>query len=112
MTREQRTAIARIISDMIKADRIIEENESKDMKKFMSDYNTTHQEMSEACKIRFTRLFLLQNLKGCEIYPRCQRYIAPITLFCHLCKAMLQFGYIMNKHLTSLYQNNLYTEPI
>lgn len=84
MTREQRTAIARIISDMIKADSIIEENKSKDMKKFMSDYNTTHQEMSEACKIRFTRLFLLQNLKGCEIYPRCQRYSPYYTILSSL----------------------------
>ena len=54
MTREQRTAMARIISDMIKADNIIEENEIKDMKKFMSDYGITHQEMSEARRIRFS----------------------------------------------------------
>ena len=38
MTREQRTAIARIISDMIKADNIIEETEIKDMKLLMSNY--------------------------------------------------------------------------
>jgi hypothetical protein len=54
MTKEQRTAIARIISDMIKADNIIEESEIKDMKKLMSDYAITHQEMSNARKIRFT----------------------------------------------------------
>lgn len=51
MIKEQRTEIARIISDMIKADNIIEESESKDMKKLMSDYGTTNQEMSEARKI-------------------------------------------------------------
>ncbi|MBO7130499.1 MAG: hypothetical protein J6W05_12095 [Prevotella sp.] len=54
MTKEQRTAMARIISDMIKADNIIEESEIKDMKKLMSEYAITHQEMSDARKIRFT----------------------------------------------------------
>lgn len=54
MTREQRTAMARIISNMIKADNIIEESEIKDMKKLMSDYGITHLEMSEARKIRFS----------------------------------------------------------
>ena len=41
MTKEQRTAIARIISDMIKADNIIEETEIKDMKKLMSECSIT-----------------------------------------------------------------------
>ena len=54
MTREQRTAIARIISDMIKADNIIEETEIKDMKILMSKYSLSHQEMSDARKIRFS----------------------------------------------------------
>ena len=54
MTKEQRTATARIISDMIKADNIIEESEIKDMKKLMSEYSITHQEMSDARKIRFS----------------------------------------------------------
>lgn len=54
MTKEQRTAIARIISDMIKADNIIEESEIKEMKRLMSKYSITHKEMSEARKIRFT----------------------------------------------------------
>ena len=54
MTKEHRTAMARIISDMIKADNIIEESEIKDMKKLMSEYAITHQEMSDARKIRFT----------------------------------------------------------
>ena len=54
MTREQKTAMARIISDMIKADNIIEESEIRDMKKLMSEYSITHQEMSDARKIRFT----------------------------------------------------------
>ncbi len=52
MTREQRTAMARIISDMMKADNIIEESEIRDMKKLMSEYAITHQEMSDARKIR------------------------------------------------------------
>lgn len=42
MTKEQRTAMARIICDMIKADIIIEENEIKDMKNFMSECAITH----------------------------------------------------------------------
>ena len=54
MTKEQRTAIARIISDMIKADNIIEESEIKDMKHLMSEYSIAHQEMSDARKIRFS----------------------------------------------------------
>jgi len=53
MIKEQRTAMARIISDMIKADNIIEESEIRDMKKLMSEYTITHQEMSDARKIRF-----------------------------------------------------------
>lgn len=54
MTKEQRTAIARIISDMIKADNIIEESEIRDMKRLMSEYSITHQEMSDARKLRFS----------------------------------------------------------
>ena len=54
MTKEQRTAIVRIISDMIKADNIIEESGIKDMKKLMSEYSITHQEMGDARKIRFS----------------------------------------------------------
>ena len=54
MTHEQRIAMARIISDMIKADNIIEESEIRDMKRLMSEYSITHPEMSAARKIRFT----------------------------------------------------------
>ena len=54
MTHEQRTAVARIISDMIKADNIIEETEIRYMKNLMSEYSITHQEMSDARKIRFS----------------------------------------------------------
>lgn len=54
MTKEQRTATARIISDMIKADNIIEESEIRDMNRLISEYSITHQEMSEARKIRFS----------------------------------------------------------
>ena len=54
MTKEQRTAIARIISDMIKADNIIEESEIRDMKRLMCEYSITHQEMSDARMIRFS----------------------------------------------------------
>lgn len=54
MTKEQRTAIARIISDMIKADNIIEESEIRDMKRLMQEYSISHQEMADARKIRFS----------------------------------------------------------
>ena len=51
MTKEQRIAIARIISDMIKADNIIEESEIKDMKRLMSGYSITHHKMRDTRKI-------------------------------------------------------------
>lgn len=54
MTREQRIAIARIISDMIKADNIIEETEIRDMKNLMSTFAVTQKEMSDARTIRFS----------------------------------------------------------
>ncbi len=54
MTREQRIAIGRVISDMIKADNIIEETEIRDMKRLMSDYSWTHQDMTDARNIKFS----------------------------------------------------------
>lgn len=68
MTKEQRTAIARIISDMIKADNIIEESEIRDMKRLMSEYSITHQEMSDARKIRFS--YAVNTLKELSIKER------------------------------------------
>lgn len=54
MTREQRIAISRIISDMIKADNIIEETEILDMKRLMVDYSLSHQDMEAARNIKFS----------------------------------------------------------
>lgn len=54
MTKEQRTARARIISNMIKADNIIEGWEIRDMKMLMSECVIIYQEMSDARLIRFT----------------------------------------------------------
>lgn len=54
MTKEQRIAIGRIISDMIKADNIIEETEIRDMKRLMSDYSLSHQDMIDARNIKFS----------------------------------------------------------
>lgn len=63
MTHEQRTAMARIISDMIKADNIIEESEIRDMKELMSYYSLTRQDMSDARNIRFSNaVTILQEL--------------------------------------------------
>lgn len=68
MTKEQRIAIARIISDMIKSDNIIEESEIKDMKRLMSEYSISHQDMSEARKIRFSEA--VNTLKELSIKER------------------------------------------
>lgn len=63
MTKEQRIAMARIISDMIKADNIIEENEIVDMKKLMSKYSITQQDMSNARNVRFSEAVMaLQDI--------------------------------------------------
>lgn len=63
MTKEQRIAMARIISDMIKADYIIEENEIVDMKKLMSKYSITQQDMSDARNVRFSEaVMVLQDM--------------------------------------------------
>ena len=67
MTKEQRTAMARIISDMIKADNIIEESEIKDMKGLMAKYSITRQDMSDARNIRFSdAVTILQELTVME----------------------------------------------
>ena len=63
MIHEQRTAMARIISDMIKADNIIEESEIIGMKNLMSKYSITQQDMSDARNLRFSEaVMLLQDL--------------------------------------------------
>lgn len=54
MTRDHKVAIARIVSDMIKADNIIEQNEIKDMKELMSKYSIDSQKMSDARLLRFS----------------------------------------------------------
>lgn len=54
MTSRQRIAIARIISDMIKADNIIEEREIIDMKSLMEKYDLKPKHMSESRGIRFS----------------------------------------------------------
>lgn len=52
MAHEQRSAISRIFSGMIKADNIIEESEIRYIKKLKSESANTYQEMSDARKIR------------------------------------------------------------
>lgn len=54
MEHKHRVAMARIISDMIKADNIIEESEIRSMKKLMDQYSITKQEMNEARRVRFS----------------------------------------------------------
>ena len=63
MTKEQRIAMARIISDMIKADNIIEENEIMEMKALMQKYSITRQDMSDARNVRFSEaVMILQDM--------------------------------------------------
>ena len=54
MTTQQRIAIARIISDMIKADNIIEERELSDMKALMEKYDIQMKHIAESRGIRFS----------------------------------------------------------
>lgn len=54
MTNQQRIATGRIISDMIKADNIIEEREISEMKSLMMQYNITDEHMKCARGIRFS----------------------------------------------------------
>lgn len=67
MTVEQKIAIARIVSDMIKADNIIEESEIMDMKKIMMAYGLTQKHMSDARKIKFSEaVYNLRDLSARE----------------------------------------------
>ena len=54
MTNRQRVAIARIISDMIKADNIIEEREISDMKLLKKKYDIQTGQVAESRGIRFS----------------------------------------------------------
>ena len=54
MNHEQKTALARIISDMIKADNIIDESEIINMKKLMESYSLSQKDMNDASNIRFS----------------------------------------------------------
>lgn len=54
MTREHRIAIARIISDIIRADNIIEESEIRKLKESMARYGISRLYMTEARHIRFS----------------------------------------------------------
>ena len=63
MTKEQRIAIARVISDMIKADSIIEESEILDMKRMMIEYSLSHNDMEQARQMKFSdALSILKEL--------------------------------------------------
>ena len=54
IAKRHRISLARIISDMIKADNIIEEREIKEMKVLMKTYGINKDDMSEARGIRFS----------------------------------------------------------
>lgn len=54
MTNRQKSSLARIISDMIKADNIIEEREIREMKCLMDFYGIENRHMVEAREMRFS----------------------------------------------------------
>lgn len=54
MTNREKSSLARIISDMIKADNIIEEREIREMKFLMEKYGITNRHMAEAREMRFS----------------------------------------------------------
>lgn len=54
MTKEQRTAIARIICDIIKAYNIVEKSKIRDMKRLVSEYSITYQKISDTRKNSFS----------------------------------------------------------
>ena len=54
IAKRHRVSLARIISDMIKADNIIEEREIKEMKELMSIYGINKDDMGEARGMRFS----------------------------------------------------------
>lgn len=63
MTRNERIAIARIVSDMIKADNIIEESEIELLNKFKDRFNLDNHILSEAHHIKFSSAISeLENL--------------------------------------------------
>ena len=62
-TTKERIAIARIVSDMIKADNIIEESEIEMLNKLKKDYNLDSRTLSEARHIRFSTLIKHINNK-------------------------------------------------
>ena len=63
-TNKERIAIARIVSDMIKADNIIEESEIEMLNKFKSIYNIDSHILSEARHVKFSAA--VSNLEGLE----------------------------------------------
>ena len=71
-TIKERTAIARIVSDMIKADNIIEESEIEMLNKFKREYNIDSRILSEARHVKFSKavsdLDSLMDEKKIEIF--------------------------------------------
>lgn len=67
MNHEQRTAIARIISDMIKADNIIEQSEIETLQELSDEYHLTTQDKIDAHKMRFSdAVDILKELSNAE----------------------------------------------
>lgn len=70
MTKEHRTAKARIINDMIKADNIIDECEISDMKTLKSEYAIPCMTKSEFCTHRHS------CSANCTIFPSLHSNVA------------------------------------
>ena len=72
MTTKEKIAIARIVSDMIKADNIIEESEIEMLNKFKTDYEIDSRILGEARHVKFSKavsdLDSLKDEKKLEIF--------------------------------------------
>lgn len=106
MTRDQRVAISRILSDIIKADGIIEAKAMTEMMRLLEEYHVSPQEQSDSHKMLFTQAVTilhdeLPRLERRGIYNNVERFTKAYTghhpnaillllafYFCMLCDDM------------------------
>ena len=96
MTKEQIIAISRVISDMIKADNIIEETEIQDMKQLMSDYSLTRQDMEAAQNIKLSDAIPVLRVLPKKVREELVNKIIASAQFgaAYACIRQLNFGYL------------------
>ena len=97
-TTKERIAIARIVSDLIKADNIIAKSEIEMLNKFKSAYNIDSHILSEARHIKFstavTTLGSLEDEEKIEIFKTIQS-MAIADGVCVPREAMLLLAFVM-----------------